>query len=616
MPQPAKSQSVAGNVTQKKPNNTGLPDNLKSGIENLSGYSMDDVKVHYNSGRPAQLQAHAFAQGNQIHIGPGQEKHLPHEAWHVVQQKQGRVRPTIQLKSSVSVNDNLDLEKKEDSPIGNQISKKNEVIQRVIHINFQVANPNPTLLRQHVELNHYSINELQNAIFFLNQNNAQFKDVKNFIHYLGFISQKLHNLNRFAQDRIQANINPIRQQYATLIIGASHTGDMYHLKAARALFPNLNVLICSVNEHDLSQAYQIGSYLNNPTRTYYTDAPKPTNTASNQELRGVTHGVQINWNRWIDEGQSTTLIMAAHINSNTGGATEGVVLEQGTAPIPAGSNYGQILQSHNFNPGVPYVLVNFRQSGHGAGTAPALDTGTTGYAEIINLVRQNVPGATIVPMGDIMPAGQFPVNLVNYWKWKGVETREQQAGLLRYLNQHYTVTGAVGMRSGIMDSLAFAGIRIISIDISPHKGGQTIQGWQRGSKLERAYGPAYGRVFIKYPRTNETAKGNPWTGSFHANDQAAIGAAIQNYLGGGALLAPNHKDPSHPLSVQELRALINRVAGQVVPTPPQPPYPQPQGPISAVDRRDINNIKDLLATDYARVPFRAAYSAILTHFVP
>ncbi|MDO8991413.1 MAG: hypothetical protein Q7U83_00020 [Daejeonella sp.] len=31
----------------KQENNTGLPDNLKSGIENLSGYSMDEVKVHY-----------------------------------------------------------------------------------------------------------------------------------------------------------------------------------------------------------------------------------------------------------------------------------------------------------------------------------------------------------------------------------------------------------------------------------------------------------------------------------------------------------------------------------------------------------------------------------------
>ncbi|MEM7041076.1 MAG: DUF4157 domain-containing protein [Bacteroidota bacterium] len=95
-------------------NNTGLPDNLKAGIENLSGYSMDDVKVHYNSDKPAQLQAHAYAQGTDIHIGPGQEKHLPHEAWHVVQQKQGRVKPTVQMSGGEAVNDDPELEREAD----------------------------------------------------------------------------------------------------------------------------------------------------------------------------------------------------------------------------------------------------------------------------------------------------------------------------------------------------------------------------------------------------------------------------------------------------------------------------------------------------------------------
>lgn len=98
---------------EKKPNNTGLPDNLKTGIENLSGYSMDDVNVHYNSDKPAQLNALAYAQGTNIHVAPGQEKHLPHEAWHVVQQKQGRVQPTMQLQG-VNVNDNEGLEKEAD----------------------------------------------------------------------------------------------------------------------------------------------------------------------------------------------------------------------------------------------------------------------------------------------------------------------------------------------------------------------------------------------------------------------------------------------------------------------------------------------------------------------
>ncbi|MBQ4820690.1 DUF4157 domain-containing protein [Aquimarina sp. MMG016] len=109
-------QSMDSSSTKpiQRKNNTGLPDNLKSGIENLSGYSMDDVKVHYNSSKPAQLQAHAYAQGTDIHLAPGQEKHLPHEAWHVVQQKQGRVQPTRQLKSKVNINDDVGLEKEAD----------------------------------------------------------------------------------------------------------------------------------------------------------------------------------------------------------------------------------------------------------------------------------------------------------------------------------------------------------------------------------------------------------------------------------------------------------------------------------------------------------------------
>ena len=99
---------------RQKINNTGLPDELKSGIEELSGYSMDDVKVHYNSDKPAQLQAHAYAQGTDIYLASGQEKHLPHEAWHVVQQKQGRVQPTGQMKKNVVLNDDSGLEKEAD----------------------------------------------------------------------------------------------------------------------------------------------------------------------------------------------------------------------------------------------------------------------------------------------------------------------------------------------------------------------------------------------------------------------------------------------------------------------------------------------------------------------
>lgn len=104
----------ASNPVTRNSNNTGLPDQLKNGIESLSGMSMDHVKVHYHSEKPAQLNAHAYAQGSEIHIGPGQQQHLPHEAWHVVQQAQGRVKPTMQMKEAVPVNDDVALEAEAD----------------------------------------------------------------------------------------------------------------------------------------------------------------------------------------------------------------------------------------------------------------------------------------------------------------------------------------------------------------------------------------------------------------------------------------------------------------------------------------------------------------------
>ncbi|HZX25645.1 MAG TPA: DUF4157 domain-containing protein [Telluria sp.] len=93
----------------------GLPPDLKNGVEALSGMSMDHVQVHYNSSKPAQLNAHAYAQGSAIHLGPGQQHHLPHEAWHVVQQAQGRVKPTLQMKSGTPVNDDAGLEAEADT---------------------------------------------------------------------------------------------------------------------------------------------------------------------------------------------------------------------------------------------------------------------------------------------------------------------------------------------------------------------------------------------------------------------------------------------------------------------------------------------------------------------
>jgi hypothetical protein len=91
-----------------------LPQGLRAGLETLSGMSLDDVRVHYNSDKPGYVQASAYTQGVDIHLAPGQERHLPHETWHVVQQKQGRVSPTLQA-AGVPINDNPALEREADT---------------------------------------------------------------------------------------------------------------------------------------------------------------------------------------------------------------------------------------------------------------------------------------------------------------------------------------------------------------------------------------------------------------------------------------------------------------------------------------------------------------------
>ena len=110
----AQEASTAASVHDDAARDGGLPSQLKAGIESLSGMDMGHVKVHYNSSQPAQLNAHAYAQGSDIHVASGQEQHLPHEAWHVVQQAQGRVQPTAQMKAGVAINDDKGLEHEAD----------------------------------------------------------------------------------------------------------------------------------------------------------------------------------------------------------------------------------------------------------------------------------------------------------------------------------------------------------------------------------------------------------------------------------------------------------------------------------------------------------------------
>ncbi|MGK6319598.1 eCIS core domain-containing protein [Sphingomonas sp. DT-204] len=104
---------IADAARRRALDRTGLPGTLKAGIEALSGMSMDAVRVHYRSPEPARIGAQAFTRGSDIHVAPGRERHLPHEAWHAVQQAQGKVVPTTRA-ADVPINDEERLEREAD----------------------------------------------------------------------------------------------------------------------------------------------------------------------------------------------------------------------------------------------------------------------------------------------------------------------------------------------------------------------------------------------------------------------------------------------------------------------------------------------------------------------
>ncbi len=129
-----KSKTTAQKKENEKPivepNLTGIPGTMKSRFENLSGLSFDDVRVHYNSGEQAQLQALAYTQENQVYVGPG------HELGHVVQQKRGIVNPTTSL-NGINVNDNEKLEEKADGI--SRYSHKDRAMKNTVQGNSMVV---------------------------------------------------------------------------------------------------------------------------------------------------------------------------------------------------------------------------------------------------------------------------------------------------------------------------------------------------------------------------------------------------------------------------------------------------------------------------------------------
>lgn len=158
-----KNNEIINSATQlqkktKRPNMTGIPDITKEQFENLSGFSFDDVRVHYNSDKPAQLQALAYTQGNQVYVASGQEKHLGHELGHVVQQKEGRVNPEKSV-GNIKINNEAVLE--------NEATRmSNACVQRKIDLSIVQRMPEED---EETILNDEALDSFKSLVFFIEE---------------------------------------------------------------------------------------------------------------------------------------------------------------------------------------------------------------------------------------------------------------------------------------------------------------------------------------------------------------------------------------------------------------------------------------------------------------
>ena len=125
-------QKAPERAKKQTPNLTGIPTQMKLDFERRSGLSFDDVRVHYNSDKPKRIGALAYTQGTQVHIGPGQERHLRHELGHVVQQKVMNIPSTVSVDGN-AINDDTRLETQADNffaiPQQSKITRTLPVIQ-------------------------------------------------------------------------------------------------------------------------------------------------------------------------------------------------------------------------------------------------------------------------------------------------------------------------------------------------------------------------------------------------------------------------------------------------------------------------------------------------------
>lgn len=135
---PVQSAPEPTPILQRAPTTHGgrsIPTPVRHKMEQSFNTSFADVKVHEGN-HANSLGAIAYTQGSHIHFASGKynpdtssgQALLGHELAHVVQQRQGRVKPTGQIKG-LPLNDNPALEQEADR-LGLQAARSQTAVQR------------------------------------------------------------------------------------------------------------------------------------------------------------------------------------------------------------------------------------------------------------------------------------------------------------------------------------------------------------------------------------------------------------------------------------------------------------------------------------------------------
>jgi hypothetical protein len=140
---------------QRKENKTGMSDEVKTRMETALNADFSDIRIHSDSSKAPAVGALAYTQGRDVHIAPSQfnpdtatgASLLGHELTHVLQQREGRVRPTTEV-GGMPVNDDPALEKEADTfgskvncsevPAQPQIEEDEELMQGKLAVQRQV----------------------------------------------------------------------------------------------------------------------------------------------------------------------------------------------------------------------------------------------------------------------------------------------------------------------------------------------------------------------------------------------------------------------------------------------------------------------------------------------